>query len=82
MEKFPNWTVLYNIAGDFVGTGWEKAEKRYNELSLLPAYCPTKRPFHKNDIKHMGAIHHIQKFNKNKKFNKNQEFLNYANHLL
>lgn len=62
----PNWTVLYNIVspedGRWVGTGWEffddeeDAEfcrRRHERLGNVP----TKRPFHTNDIPHLGAAH-------------------------
>jgi hypothetical protein len=57
----PRWTVRYNIAGGaWVGTGWEffddesEAQKRYDALI---GHCPCKRPYHKNDMQHLGAAH-------------------------
>lgn len=63
--KHPKWTLLYNIDGKWVGTGWEffdkehEASDRYDELNKH-GHCCTKRPFHeKTDRPHMGACHRL-----------------------
>ena len=61
----PDWTIHYNIVGHdgWIGTGWEffysqtLAEVRYGILSKHPEYCPTLRPYHHTDFKHLGAVH-------------------------
>ena len=64
----PKWTVLYNISSPesekWIGTGWEffDSEKEASEAyqrHINLDNCPTKRPFHINDRKHLGACHHI-----------------------
>lgn len=64
----PKWTIRYDIvsseSGRWIGTGWEffdletdasRAYQRHIDLGN----CPTKRPFHPNDAKHLGACHRI-----------------------
>lgn len=63
----PKWTVVYNITSPesekWVGTGWEffdlekEASEAYQRHVNLDN-CPTKRPFHIDDRKHLGACHH------------------------
>ena len=66
----PRWTVRYNInspeAGRWIGTGWEffdegkdasKAYARHIDCGNVP----TKRPFHANDTKYLGACHGFDK---------------------
>jgi len=62
--KKPKWTVLYNIDGKWIGTGWEFfddyiiAKSRYAVLNSSEGYCATLRHFHeKTDRPHMGAVH-------------------------
>lgn len=58
----PKWTVVYNIPGDFVGTGWEffkakeAASRRYLELGAL-GWLGAMRPFQESDRQRMGAVH-------------------------
>ena len=67
--RLPNWTVRYNIVSPenkhWIGTGWEFFDikddadacyKRHQELRN----CPSRRPFHKNDIPHLGAVHRMK----------------------
>lgn len=62
MNQAPKWTVLYNIPGEYVGTGWEffsseeEADKRYTILKEHK-YVPCKRKFYPSDIQHLGAAH-------------------------
>ena len=64
--NLPSWTVYYNIVSDskWVGTGWEFfniKEYAYDcfESHNASGNCATLRPFHKNDIPHLGAAHRM-----------------------
>ncbi len=62
----PKWTVHYNIvspeATEWIGTGWEffnderDAQHCYDRHNAL-GNCATKRPYHRNDRVHLGAVH-------------------------
>jgi len=64
----PKWTVLYNIVSSetaqWIGTGWEffddehDAQHCYERHNVL-GNCASKRPYHKNDRTHLGAVHRI-----------------------
>lgn len=60
----PTWTVLYNIANEsgWVGTGWEFFNTEEEATAVYKrkgeeGHCACKRPFHNNDIVHLGAAH-------------------------
>lgn len=62
----PGWTVVYNIVSPedsaWVGTGWEFFNDEVNAESCRLRHqragnVPTKRPYHENDGKHLGAAH-------------------------
>ena len=61
----PNWTVLYNIPGDYVGTGWEffheeKDGKAAYDKHRKLGNVPTLRPYFESvDREHMGAAHQV-----------------------
>lgn len=64
----PNWTVHYNIVSKessrWIGTGWEFFDKEEDAAHCYLRHfaignCPTKRPFHDTDIKHLGAAHRV-----------------------
>ena len=68
MDK-PKWTVRYNISSPesnrWIGNGWEffdeekDASRAYARI-IDRGNVPTKRPFHMNDAKHLGACHKIE----------------------
>lgn len=62
----PNFTVVTNIVSleskDWVGMSWEFFNDETDawecyERHIVLGNVPTKRPFHRNDIQHMGAAH-------------------------
>lgn len=62
----PKWTVLYNIVSaecpDWIGTGWEFFDREADAEACRLRHeragnVPSKRPFHPNDIPHLGAAH-------------------------
>lgn len=71
-ETTPSWTVLYNIVSegsDWVGTGWEffnhkkDADVCYKKHNAS-GNCASMRPYHQNDIEHLGAAHRYPFSNK------------------
>ncbi len=64
----PKWTVLYNIPGEWVGTGWEFFNAEADAAKCFARHraagnVPTKRPFYRAvDVLHLGAAHqyHMQ----------------------
>lgn len=64
-RKCPSWTIHYNRVNPgsrWIGTGWEffdeesAAKARYDEL-MKDGHYPTKRPYHAEDKRHLGAVH-------------------------
>jgi hypothetical protein len=62
-RKRPKWTVFANIDdGHWVGTSWRFFESEAEAEDCRAAqerlgHVPTKRPYHPNDEKHLGAAH-------------------------
>ena len=62
-EERPHWTVCYNIAGKWIGTGWEffdlqEEAKVCYEKQIEIGNCPVMRPYnHSHDKKFLGSIH-------------------------
>ena len=59
----PSWTVCYNIVSNWVGTGTEFFDKKEDAEKCFLAKTRggevggTMRPFHKSDVRFMGAAH-------------------------
>jgi hypothetical protein len=59
----PKWTVLANLRAldGWIGNSWEFFNREEHaqlcyDMHILHGNVPTKRPFHKNDIKHMHIL--------------------------
>ena len=66
ITKEPKYTVLYNIVSvenkQWVGTGWEFFDDSDQAMAcydrhIMAGNCPCKRPYHKDDRVHLGAVH-------------------------
>lgn len=62
----PKFTVLTNIvspeSSQWVGTSWEFFDDETDAMECYERHtvlgnCPTKRPFHRTNIDHMGQAH-------------------------